>query len=310
MQTRYLGVIDAVLNHFSGGMVSSATETISMDKTAIRYHFPEFVYMALSEYNLQLPLISIFLVFIASVLRMDASSKKQLLVIFFMLPGFLYLLSPFITLDQPWFLRRYVATTIPGAFLLMSLLMHDLSKQKTVYIGLLSLVMVLNIYAAYPILFFSENQGMITSVGDISAHVGPNDLVLVDRYAAGSYKIADPLFFVYSKPALWWDADSLGKLKADLNVSRFDTVYILANKATRLEKYFNPVEVELVCTQPVTLQQLEVTVDLNHYPHREADVYDMDYSIARQLMKRPNNIVTRDFELQLYKVTDSSNMFM
>ncbi|WP_370572655.1 hypothetical protein, partial [Methanomethylovorans sp.] len=171
-------------------------------------------------------------------------------------------------------------------------------------------VMVLNIYAAYPILFFSENQGMITSVGDISAHVGPNDLVLVDRYAAGSYKIADPLFFVYSKPALWWDADSLGKLKADLNVSRFDTVYILTNKATRLEKYFNPVEVELVRTQPVTLQQLEVTVDLNHYPHREADVYDMDYSIARQLMKRPNNIVTRDFELQLYKVTDSSNMFM
>lgn len=310
MQTRYLGVIDAVLNYFSGGMISSAPETVSMDKTAIRYHFPEFVYMALSEYNLQLPLISIFLVFIASVLRMDASSKKQLLIIFFMLPGFLYLLSPFITLDQPWFLRRYIATTIPGAFLLMSLLMHDLSKQKTVYIGLLSLVMILNIYTAYPILFFSENQGMIASVGDISAQVGPNDLVLVDRYAAGSYKIADPLFFVYSKPALWWDAGSLGKLKNNLNVSRFDTVYILTNKATHLEKYFNPVEMELVHTQPVTLQQLEVTVDLNHYPHREADVYDMDYSIARELMKRPDTIVTRNFELQLYKVTDSSNMFM
>ena len=310
MQTRYLGVIDAVFAHFSGSITSSATDTVSLDKTAIRYHFPEFVYMALSEYNLQLPLISIFLVFIASILRMDANYKKQLLVIFFMLPGFLYLLSPFITLDQPWFLRRYVATTIPGAFLLMSLLIHDLSKQKTVYIGLMSLIMILNIYTAYPILFFSENQGMITNVGKISNNVDSNDLVLVDRYAAGSYKLADPFFFVYSKPALWWDANSLGKLKNSLNASRFDTVYILTNEATPLEKYFNPVELELVYSQPVTLEQLEVTVDLNHYPHREADVYDMDYSIARQLMERPTNIVTRNFNLKLYKVTDSSNMFM
>jgi len=310
MQTRYLGVIDAVLNHFSGGVISSSTEAASMDRTAIRYHFPEFVYMALSEYNLQLPLISIFLVFIVSVIRRDISSRKQLLVIFFMLPGFLYLLSPFITLDQPWFLRRYVATTIPGAFLLMSVLIHDLSKKKTLYMCLMSLVMILNIYTAYPILFFSENQGMIANVGNIADRVGPNDLVLVDRYAAGSYKMADPLFFVYSKPALWWDADSVGKLKNDLNISSFDTVYILTNEATSLDKYFNPVELELFYTQAVTLEQLEVTVDLNHYPHREADVYDMDYSIARQLMKRPANIVTRNFELQLYRVTDSSNMFM
>lgn len=310
MQTRYLGVIDAVLNHFSGGVISSSTEAASMDRTAIRYHFPEFVYMALSEYNLQLPLISIFLVFIVSVIRRDISSKKQLLVIFFMLPGFLYLLSPFITLDQPWFLRRYVATTIPGAFLLMSVLIHDLSKKKTVYMCLMSLVMILNIYTAFPILFFSENQGMIANVGNIADRVGPNDLVLVDRYAAGSYKMADPLFFVYSKPALWWDADSVGKLKDDLNVSSFDTVYILTNEAKSLDKYFNPVELELFYTQAVNLEQLEVTVDLNHYPNREADVYDMDYSIARQLMKRPANIVTRNFELQLYKVTDSSNMFM
>jgi len=151
---------------------------------------------------------------------------------------------------------------------------------------------------------------MISNVEDISAQVGPNDLILVDRYSSGSYKMADPLFFVYSKPALWWDADSIGKLKDGLNVSRFDTVYILSNKATQLEKYFNPVEMELVHTQPVTLQQLEVTVDLNHHPQRKADVYDMDYSIARQLMKRPTNTVIRNFELQLYKVTDSSNMFM
>lgn len=310
MQTRYLGVIDAVFAHFSGGMTSAVTETVPLDKTAIRYHFPEFVYMALSEYNLQLPLISIFLVFIASILRMDANSKKQLLVIFFMLPGFLYLLSPFITLDQPWFLRRYIATTIPGAFLLLSLVIHDLSKQKALYISLISLVMIMNIYTAYPILLFSENQGMITNVGKISDQVDSNDLVLVDRYAAGSYKLADPFFFVYSKPALWWDANSLVKLKSNLNVSRFDTVYILTNEATPLEKYFNPVELELVYSQPVTIQQLEVTVDLNHYPHREADVYDMDYSIACELMKRPTNIVTRNFKLQLYKVTDSSNMFM
>lgn len=310
MQARYLGVIDAVLNHFSGGVISSSAETASIDRTAIRYHFPEFVYMALSEYNFQLPLISIFLGFIVSVIHRDISYKKQLLVIFFMLPGFLYLLSPFITLDQPWFLRRYVATTIPGAFLLMSVMLHDLSKKKTVYICLISLVMILNIFTAYPILFFSENEGMIASVGNIADRVGPNDLVLVDRYAAGSYKMADPLFFVYSKPALWWDADSVGKLKEDLNISSFDTVYILTNEATSIDKYFNPVELELFYTQAVTLEQLEVTVDLNHYPNREADVYDMDYSIARQLMKRPANIVTRNFELQLYKVTDSSNMFM
>lgn len=192
----------------------------------------------------------------------------------------------------------------------MSVLIHDLSKKKTVYMCLMSLVMILNIYTAYPILFFSENQGMIANVGNIADRVGPNDLVLVDRYAAGSYKMADPLFFVYSKPALWWDADSVGKLKNDLNISSFDTVYILTNEATSLDKYFNPVELELFYTQAVTLEQLEVTVDLNHYPHREADVYDMDYSIARQLMKRPANIVTRNFELQLYRVTDSSNMFM
>ncbi|WP_367343838.1 hypothetical protein [Methanomethylovorans sp.] len=310
MQTRYLGVIDAVLNHFSGDIVPSPAGTPAINRTAIRYHFPEFVYMALSEYNLQLPLVSIFLVFIISVTQRDISSKKQLLVIFFMLPGFLYLLSPFITLDQPWFLRRYVATTIPGAFLLMSVLIYDLSKKKNVYMCLMSLVLILNIYTAYPILFFSENDGMIANVGNIADRVGPNDLVLVDRYATGPYKMADPLFFVYSKPALWWDADSVKDLKDDLNVSSFETIYILTNEATSLDKYFNPVELELFYAQTITLEQLEVTVDLNHYPHKEKDVYDMEYSIARRLMKRPANIVTKDIELQLYKVTDSSNMFM
>lgn len=303
-QTRYLGVFDAALKHFSGADVSNPTIPVSLDNNAIRYHFSDFIFSALSLYNLQLPLISIIILFINSITSLNVVSKKQLLIIFFLLPGFLYLLTPFITLDQPWFLRRYVATTIPGAFLFFSILLYDFTKKRNLFSYFIVIFLILNIVTSMPILFFSQNQGVVHQLSNIADQIGPNDLVLVDRYAAGDYKLADPLFFVYNKYALWWDADSIKQLNNVLDPSQFDHIYVLVNNPNTIDKNFPKADAQLIYNRSISLKELEITVNLKNVPGRTPDLYDMNYSIAKSLMRKPSNIKVSQPNLQLYLIRD------
>ena len=311
VQPRYLHIIHDVINHFLPDIQPSSAVLNSMElnPSAIRHHFTDFIYMALSEYNLQIVIMFIPLIFIKSIIKVTDESKKILLVLFFMLPGYVYLIVPFITLDQPWFLRRYMLTVLPSAYLFITILLYGISKKKHVFITAISIVFVLNVLTASPIIFFSENDGMVDIVEDISKQVSKNDLILVDRYATGSYKMADPLFFIFERPALWWDESSLSNLKQNANLENFNDVYILTNNKVNLNKYFNSDELELVYQKNITLQQLEITVDLNHYPHTVDDVYDMDYSIAKKLMSRPSEIQFNEYNIKMYKTSNKSHMF-
>ena len=311
VQPRYLHIIYDVINHFSPNIQTSSAvlNSIEVNPSAIRFHFTDFIYMALSEYNLQIPIIFIPLIFLKSIINITKESKTILLVLFFMLPGYIYLIVPFITLDQPWFLRRYLITVLPSAYLFFAILLYGISKKKHMFITAVSIVFLLNVSTTSPIMFFSENDGMVDIVKDISNNVSKNDLILVERYVTGSYKMADPLFFVFERPALWWDETSIINLKQNISIEKFDDIYILTNDRVNLSNHFNSDELELVYQKNVTLQQLEITVDLNHYPHTVDDVYDMDYSIAQKLMHRPSEIQSKEYHIKMYKTSNKSHLF-
>jgi hypothetical protein len=311
VQPRYIPLIySGISNFFSDSSSQIAVQNaVEVNKSAIRYHFTDFIYLALSEYNLQIGIIFIPLIFLKCIINITDNSKKILLVLVFMLPAYPYLIVPFITLDQPWFLRRYILTILPSAYLFLAIFLYEMSKKKQIFTTTISIVLLLNIITVAPIMFFTENEGMLDNVEDVSKIVSKNDLILVDRYATGSYKMADPLFFIFERPALWWDYNSLNKLKQKIEVESFNNIYILTNNQTDLSKYFNYEELELVHQKNVTLQQLEITVDLNHYPHTVDDVHDMNYSIAKQLMHRPSEIKSEEYNVKIYKVSNKFNMF-
>lgn len=310
VQPRYIPLIySGISNFFSDSSSQIAVQNaVEVSKSAIRYHFTDFIYLALSEYNLQIGIIFILLIFIKCIINITGNSKKILLVLFFMLPAYPYLIVPFITLDQPWFLRRYILTILPSAYLFLSIFLYSMSKNKQVFVTAISLVLLLNILTVAPIMFFSENEGMLDNVEEISKEISNEDLILVDRYATGSYKMADPLFFIFERPALWWDDNSLNYLKQNMTVNSFNDIYILTNDQNDLSKYFNSEELELVYEKNITFNQLERTVDLNHYPHTVDDIYDMDYSIAQKLMHRPSEIISNKYKIKMYKVCKNTNI--
>ena len=310
IQPMYLSTIHDVIKHFSSYLKPSSAVLNSVEiNSAIRHNFTNFIYMALSEYNLQISIMFIPLIFIKSIIKITNKSKKILLILCFMLPGYVYLVVPFITLDQPWFLRRYLLTVLPSAYLFMSISLYEISKKKHIFITAISIVILLNILTASPIIFFSENDGMLDIVEDISKQVSKNDLILVDRYATGSYKMADPLFFIFERPALWYEDSSISNFEQNVDLEKLDTIYILTNDINPLSNYFNSDELELVYQKNITIQQLEITVDLNHYPHTVDDVYDMDYSIAKKLMRRPSKIQYNEYNIKMYKISNKLNMF-
>lgn len=59
----------------------------------------------------------------------------------------------------------------------------------------------------------------------------------------------------------------------------------------------------------MTIQQLGVTMDLNHYHHTVDDVHDLDYSIAQKLIRRPSKVHSNEFNIEMHGTSNNSNLF-
>ena len=154
-------------------------------------------------------------------------SKPEFLMIFITFPAFLYLLSPMITLDEPWLLRRFVFAVFPALIFYSIYSLNKFFYHKIFLYFVLIVLIAANSVVSWRFFTTSENKGLLPQIEKISQRFNADDLVLVDRMAAGSgFSLAsEPLRTIYGKQAVYFfNADDLRYINQD----RYKNIYLLA----------------------------------------------------------------------------------
>jgi hypothetical protein len=143
-----------------------------------------------------------------------------------LLPAFVYIINPSITLDHPWFLRRYLFAVIPVSILYTTIFLEDFCRKK-IYFYILSLFLLLtNLMISFPFLIVQENKNLLPQIEKLSANFQKNDLILIDRSATSDpwSMMAGPMNLLFEKQAVYiFNPDDLKKI--DLN--KIENVYLI-----------------------------------------------------------------------------------
>ncbi|MCX6766519.1 MAG: hypothetical protein NT170_01915 [Candidatus Moranbacteria bacterium] len=152
--------------------------------------------------------------------------KTEFLPLFLTFPTFIYLLSPMITLDEPWFLRRFVFAVFPALLLYSIYALQKFFYHKMFLYFVLVVLIVANGVVSWRFFTTSENKELLPQIEKISQKFGSDDLILVDRMATGSgFSLAsEPLQTIYGKQAVYFmNADDLKFINQD----RYKNIYLL-----------------------------------------------------------------------------------
>jgi hypothetical protein len=177
-------------------------------------------------------LVSYLVLGLAGIVWLGAKLRKnwlkiEFLIFFVTFPTFLYLLSPQITLDEPWFLRRFVFAVFPALIFYAIYFVNRFFIHKIfLYIVLLTLL-ASNIAVSARFFTVSENKNLLPQVEKISQKFEPDDLILVDRLATGSpYSLmSEPMRTLFGKNAVYFfNADDLKYINQD----RYKNIYLIA----------------------------------------------------------------------------------
>ncbi len=163
-------------------------------------------------------------------------SNPEFIPILITLPTFFYLVSPMISLDDPWMLRRFSFAVFPALiFYLVYFLSRFFHYKKFLYIFFGALIAA-NIGLSYRYITISENKNLLPEIKEISKKFGPSDLILVDRLAtdSGWSLMSEPMSAIYGKNAVYFfnadDLEAIGK-------SRYEHIYLIAQEADKNSWY-------------------------------------------------------------------------
>jgi len=168
-------------------------------------------------------------------------SKPEFLVIFILFPSFFYLISPLISLDDPWMLRRFVFAVFPALIFYSVYFLNRFFYHKIFLYLTLSTLIAANSFLSWRFIPLSENKDFLPQVEKIFQKFGPDDLILVDRLAAGSgfSLLSEPLRTILGKNAVYFfNAEDLPLIDR----SKYKNIYLAVseeeNKSwyTHLEK--------------------------------------------------------------------------
>lgn len=138
--------------------------------------------------------------------------KPEFIPILIAFPAFFYLISPLISLDDPWMLRRFVFAVFPVLIFYSIYFLNRFFYHKIFLYLTLTALIAANSIISWRFLTLSENRDLLPQIEKISQKFGANDLVLVDRLASGSgwSLISEPLASIYGKNAVYFfNADDL-----------------------------------------------------------------------------------------------------
>ncbi len=152
-------------------------------------NLPLFIFLMMTKYNFILPILSIFLITVQFFFRfkkLDKSKKFFFIILILLIPEYYKLISPNVTIDQPWLYRRYMYALLPFGYLCI-LIFLDNFKNKKILIILSSGLLIINIILSSPIFFLKNNWMLVDKLNEITKDISRNDFVIIKERPLGYY---------------------------------------------------------------------------------------------------------------------------
>lgn len=105
--------------------------------------------------------------------------KLAYLLVLLAVPALVFVLDPYIALDHPWFLRRFVAVFFPLVFILAAVVLARWPWRRNLFVGATAVLVIINIFVSGPILIFREYDGSSSEVARLAKYFTNQDLVLM-----------------------------------------------------------------------------------------------------------------------------------
>ena len=152
-------------------------------------------------------LLGFFAIGIIGVIYFFKRRNFSILIPFFIvLPTFIYMLQPAISMDHPWMLRRFLFAIIPASILYTAIFLENFLKKNTLFYVIFATLLFTNLLALAPYIKFSPNKDLLAQVEKISENFAASDLVLVDQKATGDNwsMMTGPMSFLYGKQVVYF----------------------------------------------------------------------------------------------------------
>ncbi len=194
---------------------------------------PDFLFsFYLGKVFMAYALFSVLVFGAIGVIYLISRKKFKFLVPFLIIaPSLLYLLSPNISSDHPWMLRRFLFSIFPAGILYTVWFFHCHLRKPLFYLFSF-LLLIANLAVSIPYLTFSPHYNLLNQTGYLSNNFRDSDLILIDREASGDQwsMISGPLNFIYGKQAVYFfnprDLDKIDR-------SKFSNIYLIAPEHRR-----------------------------------------------------------------------------
>ena len=152
----------------------------------------------------------------------------ELIPLFIIFPALFYLLSPQITPEHPWMLRRFVFAILPLFIFYSIILVSNFSKKKNIIWGILIFIVILffNLRSFVNYLQFVPGNNLLEGTAELSQNFSDKDLLLVDQLTSGDkYEmIADPLSSIFDKNAVYFfNYHDLEKI----DTGKYERIYLI-----------------------------------------------------------------------------------
>ncbi|EKD49666.1 MAG: hypothetical protein ACD_63C00076G0004 [uncultured bacterium] len=190
-------------------------------------------------------LLTVFFVIIFLAVYKKVYQRLTYLVIFVALPSAVFIVDPFIALDNPWFMRRFFAVFIPVVFMLTAIGLVNFKLNKKAFIAVAMVLLAINIGISFPILTFSENKGVEMQLKNLGDKFTDKDIVLMTpgwQWQQWAYY----LYFYGHKNFIPSSEGFENKEEFLELLSQYDNVYVLSDRNYSYHPMFSDKELEFV----------------------------------------------------------------
>lgn len=181
--------------------------------------------------------------------------KPEFIPLLILFPSFFYFISPMITLDDPWIFRRFVFAVFPTLIFYSIHFLNRYGKNKAFVWAIFIALAASNLVITSRYFTYSENKNLLPQVESLSKKFGDNDLLLVDRLAAGSgfALLSEPLASLFGKNAVYFfNANDLNFIQKN----NYKNIYLIAPLDAK-QAWYDNLNKELIDMIPINNNHLK-----------------------------------------------------
>lgn len=233
-------------------------------------------------------------------------SRISYLVIFVLSPTFIYLLSPNIAVDHPWFMRRFFPIFIPLIIIFVAITLVKIFKEKRRIFVVFLILVVLNCSITLPIFAFKENKGITGQIEKFVSKFSNNDLILMEpgwQWQQWGYA----LHYLYHLNVLP-NVDGYNKDNFASLLKKYKKIYIISSRKYNIYPGVEDSNLKYLYDWNLKYRYLQRETDFSYYVD-----HNIDQLKVEKLKENLKNILPQKIEnayeiYYVFEVTDKSKI--